>query len=130
MDEVELLSEPTVYRQILGKLNYLKHARPDLSFVVQHLSLFMQTPRHPHLDATFRCICYLLHDPGLGIFLLSNPSLNILVFYDLDWAHCPTTHKFINGYYITLGSSPISCKSRKQPLVSLFSAEAKHHSIR
>ena len=37
--------DATLYRQLVGKLLYLTHTRPDLSFVVGLVARFMQNPR-------------------------------------------------------------------------------------
>ncbi|XP_070017893.1 uncharacterized protein [Nicotiana sylvestris] len=125
----ELLADPTTYRRILEKLNFLMHTRPNLSFTVQHLSQFMQDPRRPHFDAAIRCLKYFLGNPGIGLFMASEASFCLVTFCDSDWASCPNSHRLhshrsVSGVFINIGGSPISWKSKKQISISLSSAEA------
>lgn len=129
MDDGELLPNPTLYKMLLGKLNFLTHICPDLSFVVQYLSQFMQHPRQPHLDVALGCLQYLLLDLGLDIFLSSSASFDLVDFCDSYWGRCPDCRRSIRCYFITLGGSPVSWKSKKQSLVSLSSVEVGYRSM-
>lgn len=57
-DEGEILTDPSLYRQLVGSLNYLTITRPDIAFAVQQVSQFMQAPRHLHLSVVRRIIRY------------------------------------------------------------------------
>ena len=129
-DVGELYSDPTQYRRLIGKLNFLTHTRPDIAFSVQHLSQFMQAPRLPHYQAALHVLRYLKTQPTLGILLHHEPSFSLLAYCDADWASCSHTHKSVTGYVIFLGQTLISWKSKKQQTVSLSSAEAEYRSMR
>nr|GFA57920.1 ribonuclease H-like domain-containing protein [Tanacetum cinerariifolium] len=43
--------DPTLYRSLAGGLQYLTFTRPDISYAVQQICLYMHDPREPHLAA-------------------------------------------------------------------------------
>lgn len=53
------LSDPSIYCQFIGALQYLTLMRPNISFAVQFVSRFMAGPRSPHIDAIKRILRYL-----------------------------------------------------------------------
>lgn len=125
-----LLDDPTFYRQLIGKLNYLTHSRPNLCHAVLILSQFMQQPCIHHYIAALRVVHYLKNFSNQGLFLSSLPLFSLNTFWDADWASYRDSRRSISGFFISLGRSPISWKSKKQVLVSLSSAEEKYRSMR
>lgn len=69
-EEGELLSDPDVFRRIVGKLLYLNHTRPDISYVTQQLSQFLSAPRTPHFSADVHVLKYLKGTINYGLFML------------------------------------------------------------
>ncbi|GJT74006.1 ribonuclease H-like domain-containing protein [Tanacetum coccineum] len=45
------VTDPTLYRSLAGALQYLTFTRPNLSYAVQQLCLYMHDPQEPHLNA-------------------------------------------------------------------------------
>ncbi|XP_019226348.1 PREDICTED: uncharacterized protein LOC109207811 [Nicotiana attenuata] len=124
------LSNPTYYRRLVGKLNFLTNTRLDIAFSVQYLSQIMQDPRESHLKAAFHLLRYLKNDPTLWIFLSNESACSLKGYCDSDWAACPDSRRSVTGYIVLLGNSPICWKSKKQETVSLSSAKAKYMSLR
>jgi len=67
--EGPLIADPSHYRVMMGKLNFLTNTRPNLSFAVQTLSQFMQDPHTPHLHALTYILRYLKGTVRQGILL-------------------------------------------------------------
>ena len=111
--EGDQLPDPTIFRQLVGSLNYLTITRPKISFAVQRVSQFMHTPRHLHLVVVHRIIKYLRGTPNRGLFFPTGSPLRHVSYSDVDWAGCPGTRQFVLGWCMFLGDSLISWKSKK-----------------
>ncbi|GJU60033.1 retrovirus-related pol polyprotein from transposon RE2 [Tanacetum coccineum] len=123
-----LLKEPEKYRHLVRRMIYLTISRPELSYCVHILDQFMKTPLEVHWEAALR-VKYLKGNPGQGVLLSSNSNLFVSAYCDSDWARCPLTRRSVIEYFVMLGQSPISWKTKKQHTVSRSSAEAEYRSM-
>ncbi|GKA33624.1 retrotransposon protein, putative, ty1-copia subclass [Tanacetum coccineum] len=65
--------------------------RPNLSYAVQHIFLYMHDPREPHL-AALKCILrYVQGTLDLGLHLYASFTTSLVGYTDADWAGCPST---------------------------------------
>lgn len=122
-------SQPDRYRRLVGRLIYLTFTRPELCYSVHTLAQFMQSPKDAHWNAALRVLHYLKGHPGQGLLLRRDSNLQLNAYCDSDYASCPLTRRSLTGYFIMLGMSPISWKTKKQPTVSRSSAEAEYRSM-
>lgn len=68
-EENQLFEEAKMYRKMVGKLVYLTITRPDICFLVNQISQYMQTPKMHHWNMVDRILRYLNGSPGQGVWM-------------------------------------------------------------
>ncbi|WKA03342.1 hypothetical protein VitviT2T_021457 [Vitis vinifera] len=123
------LSNPSLYRRLVGSLVYLTVTRPDISYVVHQVSQYFSAPRSTHYAAVLRILRYLKGTLFHGLFYSAQSPLVLRAFSDADWAGDPTDRRSTTGYCFLLGSSLISWRSKKQTFVARSNTEAEYRAL-
>nr|KAJ0204246.1 hypothetical protein LSAT_V11C500273960 [Lactuca sativa] len=121
--------DATLYRKLVGSLQYLAFTRPDISFAINKLSQFMHNPCQNHWQALKRLLRYLKGTIHHGLVLNRNSSLTLSVFSDSDWGGVHSAGRSTTAYLLYLGTNIFSWKSTKQKSVSRSSTEAEYKSL-
>jgi hypothetical protein len=117
------------YQKLVGRLIYLCHTRPDISYAVSVVSRYMHDPRSGHLDAVNQILRYLKGSPGKGLWFKRNGHLNVDGYCDADWASCLDDRRSTSGYCVFVRGNLVSWRSKKQPVVSKSTAEAEYRAM-
>ena len=80
---------PTLYRSLDEALQYLTFTRPNISYAVQQVCLFMHDPRVEHMTALQRTLRYVQGTLDHGLQLYKSPDSFLLSYTDADWSGCP-----------------------------------------
>ena len=72
------------YQRLVGKLIYLSHTRPNISYAIGVVSRFMHKPQEQHMEAVYRILRYLKGTPGRGVVFCKNGHLDLQVYTDAD----------------------------------------------
>ena len=123
------LSNPSLYRRLVGSLVYLTVTRSDISYAVHQVSQYLSAPRSTHYAAVLRILRYLKGTIFHGLFYSAQSPLALRAFSDADWAGDPTDRRSTTGYCFLLGSSLISWRSKKQTFVARSSTEAEYRAL-
>ena len=118
--------DPKLYKSIVGSLMYLTATRSDIMHAVSLISRFMERPKETHWQAAKRILRYVNGTKGFGILYSSSESFMLTGYTDSDWAGSVDDRKSTSGYVFHMGSGAISWASKKQPVVSLSTAEAEY----
>uniref|UniRef100_A0A251UMJ3 Putative ribonuclease H-like domain-containing protein n=1 Tax=Helianthus annuus TaxID=4232 RepID=A0A251UMJ3_HELAN len=120
-------SDTTLYRSIVGALQYLTITRPDIAYAVNQVSQFLHAPTTDHFQEVKRILRYLKGTLAFGLHYTRPTSSSLLGYSDADWARCLETRRSTYGYSIFLGGNLISWSAKMQPTVARSSCESEYH---
>ncbi|XP_019429706.1 PREDICTED: uncharacterized protein LOC109337236 [Lupinus angustifolius] len=128
----EQFEDPTLYRSIVGAMQYATVTRPDLAFSVNKVCQFMSKPLLQHWSAVKRILRYLQGSSSLGLHIkpaVSSTPIAIMACCNADWASDLDDRKSISGACIFVGPNIVTWWSKKQQTISRSSTEAKYRSL-
>ncbi|XP_058198360.1 secreted RxLR effector protein 161-like [Rhododendron vialii] len=130
IDSNQVPADKGRYQRLVGKLMYLAHTRPDLTYALSIVSQFMHNPGEQHMGAVMRILKYLKSTPGKGIlFSKSTDHHKVEGYTDADWAGAIDNRRSTSGYFTFVGSTLATLRSKKQNVVARSSAEAKYRGM-
>ncbi|GJX17487.1 retrovirus-related pol polyprotein from transposon TNT 1-94 [Tanacetum coccineum] len=133
---VTMGNEPTRFSQAITDPNWCDAMSKEIddlerngTWVLEDLPNGKKSPKDAYWNVALCVLHYLKGHPSQGLLLRRDSSLQLNTYYDSDYASCPSTRRSLTGYFIMLGMSLISWKTKNQPAVSRSSAEAEDRSM-
>jgi hypothetical protein len=123
------LVDITLYHQLVGSLIYLTTTQLYIYIVVSMVSRFMSNPKEIHWKTTKRILRYIHGTIGYGLIYRSTDDFRLIGYTYSDWASCMYDRKSTSGYAFNMGSTIVAWSTKKKPIVSLSTTEAKYKAI-
>jgi hypothetical protein len=118
-------AEKTKYQEMIGCLMYATVMMClDIVFAVSTLSQYLAAPHTTHLHAVTWVFHYLAGTKDFKLILGGSHSA-LAGYSDTDWAS-QMHHHLISRFAYFIGIGAVSWSSKKQPIITLLSTEAKY----
>lgn len=76
--------DATHFRSLAGALQYPTFTRPDISYAVQQIYLFMHDRPEPHLTLIKRLLCYIKGTLDYGLQIHRSTFADLITYSDAD----------------------------------------------
>ncbi|CAN6439380.1 unnamed protein product [Victoria cruziana] len=125
--------DPTLFRSIVGMLQYLTFTRPDIVYSVNQVSQFMHAPTDAHMEAVKRILRYLKGTLNDGLVYSKDEQYfnghRLLTYTDADWAGDPDERRSTSGYCVFIGNNAVVWSSKKQRAIARSSTDAEYRAM-
>ena len=118
--------DQTLYRSMIGKLQYVVHTRPNIALAVGIVAIFSAKPRENNMMAIKRILRYLKGTEDYELWYKIGGNLDLKVFTDVDWAGNIDDRKSTSGGAFFLGKRLVSWTSKKKNCTSQSIAEVEY----
>jgi len=118
--------DATLFKQVVDSLMYLTATRPDLMFGVSLINRFMSNSTKSHWFIAKRILKYLNGTTELGIYYKKGENTKIVAYSDIDFVRDIDDRRSASGFVFLFGSGVVSWSSKKQPVATLSTTEAKY----
>ena len=105
--------ECTIYQHLIGSLLYLTHYQPDIYYVMNVVSRYMQQPHDLHWKATKRILQYIQGTRTYDIHYAADSELELVGYIDSDCVGDSIDQKSTSRYLLMFGGGPIFWSRKK-----------------
>lgn len=125
------LFDATMYRSVVGALQYATIPRPDICFAVNKVCQFMAAPLESHWQTVKRILRYLKGTINWGLHLapITHYPISLQSFCDADWGSDPDDRHSTSSVCVFLGHTLISWWAKTQPSISRSITEVEYRSL-
>ena len=106
------------FQGLVGKLIYLTHTRPFVSFVVSKVSQFLSNPSKGHMEVVYRILRYLKKDPERGLMFKKTLNCSLEIYTNVDWVGSTIDRKSRSSYCSYVWGNLVTWRSKKQQVVA------------
>ena len=101
-------ADGSLYRQLVGILNYLTTIRPDISYAFNILSQFMAKPNEIHWKVAKKVLRCLKGTINFGLLYTDKFDVQLAGFSDSDWVGNVNDRRYTTGYAFNIGSGVVA----------------------
>ena len=104
----------TMYRSMIGKLQYFVHSRPNIALAVGIVARFSANPRENHLMEIKRIMRYLKGIDDFGLYYKRSDKFELNAYKNVDWGGKIDDRKSTSGGALFLGKRLVTWTSKKK----------------